>query len=57
MAKVTNCSGSGAQLHGFKSQLYMIFDESLDFSVPQFFREMKTRIRAGLTLHDSVTMV
>ena len=36
MVKVTKSSGSGSPLHGFKSQLHMTFDESLDLSMPQF---------------------
>lgn len=51
MVKVTNRSSFGAQLHGFKFQLYVTSDESLNLS------KMKTRLWAGLTLHDSITMV
>lgn len=43
MVKVTKSSGSGAPLHGFKSQLHMTFDESLDLSMPQFVQKVQTR--------------
>lgn len=57
MVKATNCSASEAQLHGFTSQLYVTLDESLHLFEPQFFYKMKTKVQAGLTLHDSIIRV